>query len=183
VTLSNGGTVAPGRIYVTGRSYGVMGRYKDTMYRSVGAFVQDINPYDPSTGTYALMSVRIKQGFTTIRLSSTRSTLSLRMRYERCYCNWSPEVHWTTLLGHNRRLQTSETAMEVDSTSRIVTGGNIVWQAFSRDAYGWPNRWHKFPYVGKMKFSVAVVELDSVTNLATSLQWHEENGESQVGSH
>jgi hypothetical protein len=24
--------------------YGVMGRYKDTMYRSVGAFVQDINP-------------------------------------------------------------------------------------------------------------------------------------------
>jgi hypothetical protein len=29
----------------------------------------------------------------------------------------------------------SETAMEVDSTSRIVTGGNIVWQAFSRDAY------------------------------------------------
>jgi hypothetical protein len=62
VTLSNGGTVAPGRIYVTGRSYGVMGRYKDTMYRSVGAFVQDINPYDPSTGTYALMSVRIKQG-------------------------------------------------------------------------------------------------------------------------
>jgi hypothetical protein len=50
VTLSNGGTVAPGRIYVTGRSYGVMGRYKDTMYRSVGAFVQDINPCDPSTG-------------------------------------------------------------------------------------------------------------------------------------
>jgi hypothetical protein len=65
--------------------------------------------------------------------------------------------------------------MEVDSTSRIVTGGNIVWQAFSRDAY----------MVGRIDdinfhmledeiLTVAVVELDSVTNLATSLQWHEE---------
>jgi hypothetical protein len=79
------------------------------------------------------MSVRIKQGYyysviNSINIVSKNAVRTLLLQLISGGTLNNPS--WT----QPTSTDASETAMEVDSTSRIVTGGNIVWQAFSRDA-------------------------------------------------
>lgn len=176
--LHNAGTSANAAIHVTGRSYGVFGKYKNTMYRSVGAFIYNKNPTTPPAGAraYALMSIRVKPDFITIPITiesvDTTSKNTLRTTILQLISGGTLDnPSWRS----PQSTDPSETAMEMDSNARYVTGGTVVWQAFIRDGYTKGQQTGiDFHMLEDEILTVGLLQLESINSISASIKWMEE---------
>lgn len=161
--IVNAGTAAPGRLFVAGRQYSVIGKYSP-IYRINSALRLSASVTGVGGGFVHMLSVRRKSGYmgSGIKVSgmdliaSTSQIIQLRTSTALTGAVWDRLPDQLD----------SETALEVDTSASAVTGGIVIWTGLVDRSVA--TKLEDFTYVLTEQHNVTVLA-KGITNVVGNL--------------